>query len=167
MNEQAGDGAGVAIYPCLWFDRDAEAAVAHYCQVFPGSRRLGAMHYAGDGHMPAGSVLTLEFELAGQRFMAMNGGIAMPPSSALSLVVECDTQAELDRLFEQLSADPAREQCGWLVDRWGYAWQIVPRRLRALMSSGTPAQKGRLFERLMGMKRLDIAALEAAHAAAA
>jgi predicted 3-demethylubiquinone-9 3-methyltransferase (glyoxalase superfamily) len=157
----------VSIFPCLWFDRDAEAAVAHYCQVFPRSRRLGVMHYAGDGHLPAGTVLTLEFELAGQRFLAMNGGIAMPPSSAVSLVVECDSQAELDRLFDQLSADPAREQCGWLVDRWGFSWQITPRRLLALMNSGTAAQRRRLFDRLLSMKRLDIAELEAAHAAAA
>ncbi len=158
---------GPRIQPCLWFERDAEAAVDFYCSVFPRSRRLDTTHYAGDGHLPAGTVLTIEFELDGQRFTALNGGVPFAPSPAVSLMVDCDSQAEVDRLSDRLSADPAREQCGWLVDRWGYSWQIVPRRLMVLMRSGSAAQRRRLFEAVMTMKRLDIATLEAAHAAAA
>lgn len=159
--------AHVPIQTCLWFVDDAQAAVDFYCSVFPRSRVLRTTRYPGGGRMPEGTVLTIEFELDGVPFTALNGGVAMPPSPAVSLMVACDTQAELDALWSRLCADPASAQCGWLTDRWGYSWQLVPRRVMALLQAGTGPQRARMVDALMTMKKLDIAALEAAHAAAA
>lgn len=149
---------------CLWFDHDAEEAVSHYVSIFPRSRVLEVARYPGGGRMPEGMVLSAGFELDGQAFVALNGGMRFPVTPAVSTVVLCDTQDEIDTLWSRLSADPAQEQCGWLADRWGYAWQVVPRRLLALLQQGSAMQRRQLAECLMTMKKLDIAALEAAHA---
>lgn len=153
------------IHPCLWFTTEAEAAAEFYVSVFPRSRLLQRSHYAGGGHMPEGTLLTLDFELAGQRFTALNGGMAMARTHAVSMMVTVASQAEADHVVERLSADPAQEQCGWLVDRYGYSWQVVPQRVMELLSSGSPAQRRRVFEAVMTMRRIDIATVQRAHAA--
>ncbi len=155
---------GSRFQTCLWFEADAEEAVAHYVAAFPRSQVLDTTRYPGGGRMPEGTVLSIAFRLDGQDFVAINGGVRFAVTPAVSTLVLCDTQDEIDTLWSRLSADPAREQCGWLADRWGYAWQIVPRRLLALMREGSAAQRRSLVEVMLTMKKLDLAALEAAHA---
>jgi predicted 3-demethylubiquinone-9 3-methyltransferase (glyoxalase superfamily) len=151
-----------AIQPCLWFSTEAEAAVDFYVSVFPRSRVLERTHYAGDGHLPAGTVLTLDFELAGQPFTALNGGVAMAHTPALSLRVTVADQAEADAVFDRLSAFPEQEQCGWLVDRHGVSWQVVPQGLLPLLKQGTAVQRQRLAAAVMGMRRLHLPTLQQA-----
>lgn len=154
------------IAPCLWFDRNAEDAVRFYTGIFPDSRIGAISHYgkAGFEHhgMPAGTVLTVMFELDGQTFTALNGGPAFRFNEAVSLQVFCDTQAEIDRYWAALGAggDPAAQQCGWLRDRFGLSWQVVPAMLPALLTSPEPGKAERALQAIMGMRKLDIAALE-------
>jgi predicted 3-demethylubiquinone-9 3-methyltransferase (glyoxalase superfamily) len=151
------------ITPCLWFDFRAEEAVAHYLDVFGNGRIVDMSRYDAQTPEIGGKVLMIEFELFGQRFRALNGGPQFPHTEAISLAVDCDDQAEVDRLWSRLTADGGRESmCGWLKDRFGVSWQIVPRRFAELMKQGTPEQNRRMFAALMPMKRLDLAALEAA-----
>lgn len=157
-----GKASTPCIHPCLWFNTEAEAAAEFYVSVFPRSRMLERTHYAGGGHMPEGTVLTLDFELAGQRFTALNGGVAMTHTPAMSLVVTVASQAEADGVFDRLSADPAKEQCGWLVDRYGMSWQVVPQALMDLLREGGAAQRRRVFEAVMSMRRIHIATVQRA-----
>jgi predicted 3-demethylubiquinone-9 3-methyltransferase (glyoxalase superfamily) len=153
------------ITPCLWFDDQAEPAAHFYVSVFPNSRISAVTHHGEAGfeihHRPAGSVLTVTFELEGQSFMALNGGPVFKLTEAISLMVSCDTQDEIDHYWNRLGdgGDPTAQQCGWLKDRYGLSWQVVPALLEKLMSG--PAAN-RVMEALLKMKKLDIAALQAA-----
>jgi predicted 3-demethylubiquinone-9 3-methyltransferase (glyoxalase superfamily) len=153
------------ITPCLWFDSEAEPAAKFYTAVFPDSRITAVSRYGEAGFevhgRPAGSVLTVTFDLAGQSFMALNGGPLFRFTEAVSLVVSCDSQAEIDHYWHALGAggDPAAQQCGWLKDRYGLSWQVVPGVIGALM---TGPHADRVMAALLTMKKIDLAALEAA-----
>jgi predicted 3-demethylubiquinone-9 3-methyltransferase (glyoxalase superfamily) len=152
-----------AITTCLWFDRDGENAAKFYVSLFANSRIKAVSRYGKGAPLPEGTALMTVFELDGVEIMALNGGPVFKLSEAASLVVRCDTQAEIDRLWAALTADGGKEsRCGWLKDRFGLSWQIVPSRLDELMSSGDAAAKQRVFAAVMGMVKFDIARLEAA-----
>lgn len=158
------------ISPCLWFDTQGEEAANFYVSLFPDSRVTHVARYpeAGvetHGQKP-GSVMTVTFELAGQTITALNGGPHFKFSEAISLMVACDSQAEVDALWEKLGAggDPNAQQCGWLKDRFGLSWQIVPRRMFELYESGDHAAVNRTMNAMLKMKKLDLAVLEAAYA---
>ncbi len=152
------------IRTCLWFDTQAEAAAEHYVSLFPGSRIVEVSRYGEGGPMPAGTAIMVVFELAGQQFQALNGGPAFDFTEAISLSVDCKTQDEVDFLWSKLTADGGQESmCGWLKDRWGVSWQIVPEQLGQLMSSPDPAAAQRTMEAMLQMRKLDIAALQRAH----
>lgn len=152
------------ITPCLWFDDKAEPAAQFYTSIFPSSKMGIVTHYGSSGPLPRGTVLTVTFTLNGQEFMALNGGPAFTFSPAISFVVKCETQDELDRYWSKLSADPDQEQCGWLKDRFGVSWQIVPSIVERLISDKDPAKADRVMAAIMKMKKLDIAELKRAHA---
>jgi len=153
------------IAPCLWFNGEAEDAARFYVSLFADAA-LGAISRYGEGTpFPAGTAMMVEFKLAGQRFQALNGGPQFPHSEAISLSVDCADQVEVDHFWNALIADGgAPSQCGWLKDRFGVSWQIVPQALGEIMARTDEAAKGRAMQALMGMKKLDIAALEAAYA---
>jgi predicted 3-demethylubiquinone-9 3-methyltransferase (glyoxalase superfamily) len=152
------------IAPCLWFDNQAEEAANFYVSVFKNSRVTAISHYGDGMPLPKGMVLEVSFELNGEDFLALNGGPIFTFSPAISFVVNCETQEEIDDLWTKLSADPASEQCGWLKDKYGVSWQIVPAILPRLMDSEEPEKRDRVFAALMKMKKLDIAALQRAYA---
>jgi predicted 3-demethylubiquinone-9 3-methyltransferase (glyoxalase superfamily) len=142
------------ISPCLWFDRNAEEAVNHYVSIFDNARILSVTRYGDSGPLPKGTVLVIVFELAGQRFMALNGGPMFRFSEAISMVVRCDTQDEINMFWEKLSAGGEKSCCGWLKDKFGLSWQVVPSMLVELMQD--PARANRVMAAVMGMKKLDI-----------
>jgi predicted 3-demethylubiquinone-9 3-methyltransferase (glyoxalase superfamily) len=149
---------------CLWFSSEAEEAAKFYVSLFEGSRITGLSRYGKGARMPAGTVLVVTFELAGTEFMALNGGPMFPFTEASSMVVQCDSQAEIDRLWDALIAGGGKAaQCGWLKDRYGLSWQIVPSRLRALMQDGDQAKIDRVMAAVMTMVKIDLATLEAAY----
>ncbi len=150
------------VAPCLWFNGTAEEAARFYVSLLPGSQIDTIQRNPVDTPSgPTGSVLVVAFTLAGQSFMALNGGSMFPFSPAVSFKIDCDDQSEVDRLWAALCADGGEpSQCGWLTDRFGVSWQIVPKALPQLLSD--PARAGRVMTALMGMVKLDIAALEAA-----
>ncbi|MCO6441199.1 MAG: VOC family protein [Nitrococcus mobilis] len=156
------------ITPFLWFDGDAEEAAQFYVSVFPSSRISRVLRYGNVGEerhrQPPGTVMTVAFELDGQAFTALNGGPVFEFNQAISFVVDCATQAEVDYYWQRLGegGDPAAQQCGWLKDRYGLAWQIVPRRLIELLADPDPATADRVMQAMLPMKKLDIAALERA-----
>jgi predicted 3-demethylubiquinone-9 3-methyltransferase (glyoxalase superfamily) len=158
------------ITPCLWFDGQAEEAVALYTSTFPNSRITTTTRYGKAGQefhrKPVGSVMTIGFELNGQGFTALNGGPLFKFTEAISLQVNCRDQAEIDHYWEKLSAggDPSAQQCGWLKDRFGLSWQIVPAKLSAWVSDPDPARSQRVMEALFQMTKLDFGALERAFA---
>jgi len=157
-----------AITPCLWFDGKAEEAARFYAGLFPDSR-VDAVHHA-PGDYPAGkvgAVLLVEFTLMGRPFTGLNGGPHFAFNEAVSFQIPVETQAEVDRLSDALSAVPEAEQCGWVKDRYGVSWQIVPRQLMRLITDGDRARAKRAFDAMMQMKRIDIAAIERAAGAAA
>ncbi len=147
---------------CLWFDTQAEEAVTHYVSVFPNSRVTAVTRYGAGMPLPQGTVLTVAFELDGQPYLALNGGPQFHFTPAVSLVIDCDAQDEIDHFWEQLSADPAAEQCGWLKDRWGLSWQVVPTELPEMLQHPDPARRQRVLGALMSMRKLDIAQLQQA-----
>jgi predicted 3-demethylubiquinone-9 3-methyltransferase (glyoxalase superfamily) len=149
--------------PCLWFDRNAEEAAAFYVSVFPNSRILTTTHYGEGMPLPAGTVLTIHFELDGREFMALNGGPLFSFSPAVSLAIPCETQAEVDHYWEKLTAGGAEDRCGWLKDRFGLSWQVVPTFLEAMFGGPDPAATARMNQALLTMKKLDLAALERAY----
>lgn len=152
-----------AITPCLWFDTQAEEAVDFYVSVIPGSRIDAVQRAPGDFPGGAsGAALLVEFTLGGVRMTALNGGPHFRFNEAISLQIAVEDQAEMDRMYDALSAVPEAEQCGWLKDRYGLSWQLVPKPFVALMKDPDPAVRTRVFEAMMPMKRLDIAALQAA-----
>ena len=147
----------------LWFDNDAEAAAQHYTQAIPGSEILGIERYGKAGPRPEGSVMLVRFRLGGQEFIALNGGPLFTPNEAVSFTIYCDDQAEVDRLWSHMSEGGKTSQCGWLKDRWGFSWQIVPRRFIELMTSAASGEaKARVFGAMMKMTKFDIAGLERA-----
>lgn len=156
------------ISPFLWFDDQAEPAARFYTGVFPDSRIVHVNRYtdAGQevhGHEP-GSVMVVDFELSGQPFSALNGGPQFHFTEAVSFVVRCENQEEIDHYWNRLSegGDPDARQCGWLKDRYGLSWQVVPTALPDLLGDSDRQRAGRVMQALMGMTRIDIAALEAA-----
>jgi predicted 3-demethylubiquinone-9 3-methyltransferase (glyoxalase superfamily) len=156
-------GRSVNITQHLWFEKDMSAAVALYTSLIPGSEIANASAVMADSPSgPAGSVKTLRFTLGDQNYIALEAGPLDPFNRAFSIMVQCETQAEVDRLWDALSAGGVVEQCGWLRDRWGLSWQIVPRRLGELMSDPDPQVVRRVTEQMMRMVKLDIALLEAA-----
>jgi predicted 3-demethylubiquinone-9 3-methyltransferase (glyoxalase superfamily) len=158
------------ITPFLWFDDQAEEAVTFYTGIFKNSRILSIARYTGAGQevhgRPPGSAMTVSFELEGQAFTALNGGPAFTFNEAISLQISCETQEEVDHYWSKLSAGGAEiaQQCGWLKDRYGLSWQVVPRILPQLLMDPDPAKAGRTIEAMLQMKKLDIAKLERAHA---
>jgi predicted 3-demethylubiquinone-9 3-methyltransferase (glyoxalase superfamily) len=149
----------------LWFEKDMHAALEFYVSLIPGSS-LGAMSAvaADNPSGPAGSVRTAGFTLGDQRYLAIEAGPLDPFNHAFSIVVECDDQAEIDRLWDALKEGGRTERCGWLKDRWGLSWQIVPRRLGELMSGPDRERARRVAEAMLKMVKFDIAGLEAAAA---
>jgi predicted 3-demethylubiquinone-9 3-methyltransferase (glyoxalase superfamily) len=151
----------------LWFDNQAEEAVQLYTSIFPDSRILDATRYGKAGPGPEGQVMIMTFELAGQRFIALNGGPDFKFNESISLYVEVDSQEELDSYWNKLlSGGGKQSQCGWLKDRFGLSWQIIPKVLPQLLRDPDPARASRTMHAMLGMRKLDIAALEAAAAAA-
>ncbi|XAH22936.1 VOC family protein [Xylophilus sp. GW821-FHT01B05] len=146
--------------PCLWFDHQAEEAANFYVSVFPNARIKAISHYAEGMPLPAGTVLTVSFELDGQDYLALNGGPVFQFTPAISLMVHCQTQRELDDFWHKLSDGGQTSQCGWLTDRYGLSWQIVPAVLPSLMAEPVRAQ--RVMKAIMGMTKLDISVLEGA-----
>jgi predicted 3-demethylubiquinone-9 3-methyltransferase (glyoxalase superfamily) len=157
------------ISPFLWFDTQAEEAARFYCSVFPNSKIHAISRYTEAGQeqhqRPPGSVMVVSFELDGQKFSALNGGPSFQFNCAVSFVVECDTQEEIDYYWEKLGEGgaPEAKQCGWLADRFGLSWQIVPSILDEWFVDGQSEGAMRAMAAMMGMKKLDIAALQAAY----
>jgi predicted 3-demethylubiquinone-9 3-methyltransferase (glyoxalase superfamily) len=151
------------ITPFLWFDSNAEEATNFYVSVFKNSRILNIARYGDAGPRPKGTVMTVNFQLEGQDFMALNGGPHYTFSPALSFFVSCATQAEVDELWEKLTAGGSDVQCGWLRDRFGVSWQIIPRALMELIQDKDPAKSQRVFKAMMGMIKIDIEGLQRAY----
>ena len=144
------------ISPFLWFDSNAEEAVDFYLTVFKNSRRLSELRNTGDAPGPKGGVLTVAFELDGQKFTALNGGPSRKFNEAISFVVRCDSQQEVDDYWAKLSAGGSESMCGWLKDKFGLSWQIIPSRLGELL------RNPKAVRAMMGMKKINIAELERA-----
>ena len=143
------------VTPFLWFDSNAEEAVDFYLNIFKNSRRIGELRSSADTTVPAGKVLTVTFELDGQRFTALNGGPHFKFTEAISFVVRCDSQEDIDYYWSKLTAEGGAEsQCGWLKDKFGLSWQVIPARMGELVSHPKAMQA------MMGMKKLNIAELE-------
>jgi predicted 3-demethylubiquinone-9 3-methyltransferase (glyoxalase superfamily) len=154
------------ITPCLWFDDKAEEAVKFYASIFKNSKIKSVTRYSEDAAKvsgrPKGSVLTVAFELAGQEFLALNGGPIFKFTEAVSFIVNCETQAEVDRLWERLSEGGEEGQCGWLKDKYGLSWQIVPTVLGKMLQDKDARKSERVMSALLQMKKLDIKRLEQA-----
>ena len=154
----------IPITPCLWFDGNADAAVTHYLSIFPNSKRLTDSEYGPDSSGDEGTTIVVSFELDGRPFMALNGGPEFAFTPAVSFVVNCESQTELDHYWDRLVDGGAPSQCGWLTDRFGVSWQIVPTRLGELMSDPDPERGARVMQAMLQMVKLDVAQLEAAAA---
>jgi predicted 3-demethylubiquinone-9 3-methyltransferase (glyoxalase superfamily) len=172
MNRHAQSGKskgtqGRRITPFLWFDDNAEEAATFYVSIFRNSRIGNIAHYGEAGAAasgrPKGSVMTVSFTLDGQEFVALNGGPVFTFSPAISFAVGCETQKEIDELWEKLSEGGEELECGWLKDRYGVAWQIMPAALVEMMSDSDPERSERVMRAMLRMKKLDIAGLEKAY----
>jgi predicted 3-demethylubiquinone-9 3-methyltransferase (glyoxalase superfamily) len=150
------------IAPFLWFDHQAEEAVNFYTSIFEDSKIGKVLRYGDAGPGPKGSVMTASFTLAGQEFTALNGGPMFKFTEAVSFVVNCETQAEVDRYWERLVDGGTPQQCGWLKDRYGVSWQVVPTLLPQLMQDPDPARARRVTEAMMKMVKIDLATLQRA-----
>lgn len=157
------------ISPCLWFDHQAEKAASHYVSIFKGAKLLNITRYGTAGFeihgRPAGSVMTVDFELDGVRFTALNGGPHVTFNEAVSFQIFCDTQEEIDYYWEKLGAggDPKAQQCGWLKDKFGLSWQIVPKGMEEMMADSQSEAATRAMTAMLRMKKFDIAALKRAY----
>lgn len=152
------------ITPCLWFDTQADEAVRFYTSIIRNSK-IGACTYYGEGApLPAGTVLTIRFELQGQEFVALNGGPMFSFTHAVSFILNCEDQEEVDALWEKLSEGGEKEQCGWVRDRYGLSWQVVPMVVGKMLQDPDPLRSRRVFAAIMTMTKLDIATLERAYA---
>ena len=152
------------ITPFLWFDGKAEEAAKFYTSIFKNSKITGVARYPEGTPGQAGTVMTVSFELHGQRFLALNGGPQFKFNESISFVVNCETQQEIDELWEKLSAGGQKVQCGWLKDKYGVSWQVVPTVLGKLFQDKDGAKTKRVGEAMMHMKKLDIATLQRAYA---
>ncbi|HMJ32562.1 MAG TPA: VOC family protein [Baekduia sp.] len=150
------------IVPNLWFDTNAEEAADFYVSVFKHSRIVNVAHYTEAGPRPAGTVMTVEFELDGQRFVGINGGPQFVFDEAVSFQIDCEDQDEIDYYWARLSEGGSEGQCGWLKDRYGLSWQVVPTGMEELFGDPDPQRAERAMQALLGMGKLDIAALRRA-----
>ena len=158
------------ITPCLWFDDQAQEAAEFYTAIFRNSKIVTVARYGEAGHdvhgKPAGTVMTVAFELEGQAFTALNGGPMFKFNEAVSFQINCETQEDVDYYWNKLSkgGDAGAQQCGWLKDRYGLSWQVVPRVLVELISDSDPEKSGRVMEAMLQMKKIDIDGLKRAYA---
>jgi predicted 3-demethylubiquinone-9 3-methyltransferase (glyoxalase superfamily) len=150
----------------LWFDHEAEEAAGFYTSLFKNSRITEVTRYPEGGPAPAGQAMTVKFELDGQEFLALNGGPQYQFTEATSLLVNCEGQEEVDRLWEKLTDGGEAGQCGWLKDRWGLSWQIIPKELSALIGDPDPERSRRAVMAMLGMQKIDIERLRNAAAGA-
>ncbi|WP_066291436.1 VOC family protein [Arthrobacter sp. B6] len=151
------------ISTCLWFESQAEDAAEFYVSVFDDSRVLNVARYGAGGPAPEGQAITVEFEIEGRRFLALNGGSPSNFTEAISFVVDCRDQEEVDRYWAALTDGGAESQCGWLVDRYGISWQIVPSVLGSLIGGPDPEGAQRAMQAMLGMRKLEIAVLQSAY----
>lgn len=151
------------IIPCLWFEGNADEAVKFYVSVFPYTKVLETAYYGEAGPMPAGTLLTVTMSFFGQQFMILNGGPYTKFTPAISFIINCDSQAEVDGYWDKLSAGGGEDQCGWLSDKFGVSWQIVPTILDTMMMDPDPVKVKRVTEAMLKMVKLDIAELEKAY----
>ena len=153
------------ISPCLWFDRNGEDAAKFYCSIFPNSKIKTISHYGDNMPMPKGTVLAVNFELDGQPVMALNGGPQFKFSEGISLGVYCESQKEIDHYWSKLTAGGGNEvQCGWLKDKFGLSWQVVPTRMEAMMRDPDPARSARVMKVVMQSVKFDLKQIEQAYA---
>jgi predicted 3-demethylubiquinone-9 3-methyltransferase (glyoxalase superfamily) len=150
------------IIPNLWFDTEAEEAASFYISVFERSRIVNVAHYTEAGPRAAGTVMTVEFELDGQRFVAINGGPQFTFDEAVSFQITCETQDEVNYYWERLSEGGTEGPCGWLKDKYGLSWQVVPTGMEELFGDPDPERAQRAMQAMLGMGKLDIAALRSA-----
>ncbi|MDX6515301.1 MAG: hypothetical protein QOH73_967 [Gaiellaceae bacterium] len=150
------------ITPCLWFDTEGEAAAEFYTSVFPNSRIVEVARYGSAGPRPEGTVMAVRFELEGQEFVALNGGPQFTFDEAISFQVGCEGQEEVDRFWSALSEGGSESECGWLKDRFGLSWQIVPNRLLELLRDPDQERSQRVMAAMLTMKKLEIDVLERA-----
>lgn len=150
------------IVPNLWFDTEAEEAAEFYTSVFENSRIVNVTHYTEAGPRPAGEVMTVEFELNGQRFIGINGGPQFTFDEAVSFEIECETQEEIDYYWDKLTDGGEESQCGWLKDRYGLSWQVVPTGMEELFADPDKGRAERAMKAMLEMSKLDIAALRSA-----
>ena len=155
------------VTPFLWFDNQAEEAVNFYISLFKNSKVNTTKRYGDAGPGPKGSVMIVSFQLEGQDFIALNGGPSFKFTPALSLYVDCETQDEVDQLWEKLSAGGRKDRCGWLQDKYGLSWQIIPRALQQLMGDPDPKKSASVMQAMLQMDKIDIEALKRAHEKAA
>ncbi len=157
------------ITPCLWFDTQAEAAAHHYASIFENSKVGKISRYGREGKdvhgKDAGSVMTVEFEIAGQKLLALNGGPHFKFNEAVSFQVHCETQAEIDHFWSKLAEGGAESRCGWLKDKFGLSWQVIPIALPQLLRDENAEAAGRVMNAMLQMGKIDIAALQRAKAA--
>lgn len=154
------------ITPCLWFDTEGEDAAKFYTSVFPSSRIVDVARYGEAGPRPEGTVMTVSFELDGQKFVALNGGPDFTFSEAISFQVSCKTQEEVDAFWSKLSEGGEEGPCGWLKDKYGVSWQIIPTALPELLGDSDPEKSQRVMQAMLKMKKIEIDALERAAAQA-
>jgi predicted 3-demethylubiquinone-9 3-methyltransferase (glyoxalase superfamily) len=154
------------ITPCLWFDTEGEEAASFYTSIFPNSRVVDVAHYGEAGPRPAGTVMTVSFELNGQKFVALNGGPEFTFSEAISFQVPCEDQAEVDMFWSKLTEGGEESQCGWLKDKFGLSWQIFPKALPELLGDPDREKSQRVMAAMLKMKKIDLDALERAAAEA-
>ncbi len=155
--------AVAGITPCLWFDGQAGEAIDHYLSIFKDGRLLEVSHYGDAGPGPKGSIMTARFEIAGLQLLALNGGPYFKFTEAISLAVNCNSQVELDELWDRLSEGGSQGQCGWVKDKFGLSWQVVPRALVDMVMDKDPAKSARVMKAMLQMTKIDIAALKAAY----
>jgi predicted 3-demethylubiquinone-9 3-methyltransferase (glyoxalase superfamily) len=151
------------INPFLWFNNQAEEAANFYVSIFKNSRIVRVTRYGDAGPGPKGSVMTVDFQLDGQEFVALNGGPQFTFSPAISFVVNCQTQAEVDEFWQKLAAGGEEVECGWLTDKYGLSWQIVPTVLVDMLNDPDPVKSQRVLKAMMQMKKIDIATLKRAY----
>jgi len=148
------------ITPCLWFDTEGEQAAELYTSIFPNSKILDIGYYNDAGPRGAGTVMLVEFELDGRRFTALNGGPDFTFDEAVSFQIACETQDDVDYYWDKLTEGGSEGPCGWLKDRFGVSWQVVPNAVQRLLGSDDPERSARVMAAIMGMKKIDIAELE-------
>ncbi len=146
----------------MWYASEAEAAAEHYVKALPNSKIIGVQRYGKEGPGPEGTAMVVTLELDGKQYQLLNGGPMFTPNESFSTLIYCDDQAEVDRLWAHFGEGGKFSQCGWLKDKWGFSWQIIPRRFFELLTQAPPEAKGRIFGAMMKMQKFVIADLEKA-----